>query len=149
MKKVLLAIALVAAVFTSCKQDAASKVKAENVAQAAVRDKAASKLPVLEFDKKEHDFGTIQRGTAVETVFKLTNTGDAPLVITNATSSCGCTIPEYPKDKPIAPGESAELLVKYNGSGINKVTKTVTITTNTEKGSEQVRIMALVEEPAK
>ncbi|WP_268223712.1 DUF1573 domain-containing protein [Sinomicrobium oceani] len=146
MKKVLFAIALVALVFTSCKKDAVNKVKSENVEQAAARDKAAGKLPVLEFEKKEHDFGNIKRGTAVETVFKFTNTGDAPLIITNATSSCGCTIPEFPKDKPIAPGETGELLVKYNGSGINQITKTVTVTTNTEKGSEQVRIKAFVEE---
>ncbi|UGU16948.1 DUF1573 domain-containing protein [Sinomicrobium kalidii] len=149
MKRVVLTIALVAAVFTSCKNDATKKIKAENVAQAAVRDEAAKKLPVLEFDKKEHDFGTIQRGTAVETVFEFTNTGDAPLVITDASSSCGCTVPEFHKDEPIAPGEKGELVVKYNGSGINQVTKTVTVTTNTEKGSEQVRIKAFVEEPGK
>ncbi|MBC9795474.1 DUF1573 domain-containing protein [Sinomicrobium weinanense] len=149
MKRVLLTIALVATVFTSCKKDATSKIKAENVAQAAVRDEAAKKLPVIEFEKKEHDFGTIQRGTAVETVFKFTNTGNAPLIITNASSSCGCTVPEFHKDEPIAPGETGELVVKYNGSGINQVSKTVTVTTNTEKGSELVKIKAFVEEPGK
>lgn len=149
MKRVFLAITLVAAIFTSCKNDATSKIKAENVAEAAVRDNAAKKLPVIEFAEKEHDFGTIQRGTAVETVFEFTNTGDAPLIITDASSSCGCTVPEFHKDKPIAPGETGELLVKYNGSGINQVTKTVTVLTNTEKGSEQVRIKVFVEEPGK
>ncbi|RAV30591.1 DUF1573 domain-containing protein [Sinomicrobium soli] len=148
MKKVLL-IAFAVAAFTACKDNAASKVKSENVEQAAARDEASKKLPAIEFDKREHDFGTIQRGTPVETIFKFTNTGDAPLVITDASSSCGCTVPEYPKNKPIAPGETGELLVKYNGSGQASVSKTVTIVTNTEKGNEQVKIKAFVEEPGK
>ncbi|WP_461533888.1 DUF1573 domain-containing protein [Sinomicrobium sp.] len=147
MKKVLL-LAFAVAAFTACKDNATSKVKSENVEQAAIRDEASKKFPVVEFDKVEHDFGTIEKGKPVETVFKFTNTGEAPLVITDATSSCGCTIPEYPKNEPIAPGETGELLVKYNGSGQAAISKTVTIVTNTEKGNEQVRIKAYVEEAA-
>ena len=75
------------------------------------------------------------QGAPQETVFKFTNTGNAPLMITNATSSCGCTVPNPPKD-PIAPGEDGELLVKFNGTGQNQVTKTITVMANTEKGSE-------------
>lgn len=131
--------------FTSCKNnDATSKIKAENVEVAAERDEAAKKAAVMTFEITEHDFGTIGQGTAVEKIFKFTNTGDAPLIITNATSTCGCTVPEYPKNKPIAPGESGELLVKYNGSGKNQVTKTVTVAANTVKGSEQIVIRAFV-----
>jgi hypothetical protein len=66
------------------------------------------------------------------------------LIITDAKSSCGCTVPEYPKNTPIAPGESGELLVKFNGSGQNQVTKTITVTANTEKGTEMLRIKAFV-----
>jgi len=76
-------------------------------------------------------------------VFKFTNTGDAPLIITDAKSSCGCTVPNPPKD-PIAPGDSGEMLVKFNGSGQNQVTKTITVTANTAKGSELLRIKAFV-----
>jgi len=133
-------------VFTSCKNnnDAANKVKAENVEQAAQRDEASRKFASMAFETTEHDFGTINQGTKVEKIFKFTNTGDAPLIITNATSTCGCTVPEYPKNKPIAPGESGELLVTYNGSGKNQVTKTVTVSANTVKGSEQIVIRAFV-----
>ena len=98
----------------------------------------------MTFDKKEHDFGTIVQGTPQETIFKFTNTGDAPLVITDARSTCGCTVPEYPKNTPIAPGEGGELLVKFNGSGNGAVTKTVTVVANTDKGSEIIRIKAYV-----
>ena len=145
MKKVFIvfgAIALVA--FVSCKENASSKIKASNVEVAAERDEAAKNLPIMSFDKSEHDFGTIEQGAAQETIFTFTNDGNAPLIITNATSSCGCTIPEYPKNKPIAPGESGQLLVKFNGSGQNQVTKTITVSANTEKGSELLRIKAFV-----
>ena len=98
----------------------------------------------MSFDKREHDFGTIVGGTPQETTFSFTNTGNAPLIITDAKSSCGCTVPEYPKNTPIAPGESGELLVKFNGSGQNQVIKTITVTANTEKNSEILRIKAFV-----
>ncbi|MBU2996863.1 DUF1573 domain-containing protein [Cellulophaga baltica] len=135
---VLLLIALV-----SCKDDAKSKVNTTNVQAAAERDDAAKKLPVMTFEKVEHDFGNIIQSTPQETVFKFTNTGDAPLIITNAKSTCGCTVPEKPEG-PIAPGETGELLVKFNGSGKNAVTKVITVSANTAKGTEQLKIKAFV-----
>ena len=130
--------------FTACKEKAALKVNSDNVEVASNRDEAAKKLPVMTFEKAEHDFGQIVQGTPQQTVFKFTNTGNAPLIITDAKSSCGCTVPDYPKNTPIAPGETGELLVKFNGSGQNQVTKTVTVTANTQKGSELLRIKAFV-----
>ncbi|CAM4177565.1 DUF1573 domain-containing protein [Zobellia nedashkovskayae] len=129
--------------FVSCKENASSKVKTDNVVEAAQRDEAGKQIPVMEFEKAEHDFGTIEQGTPQETVFMFTNTGNAPLIITNATSSCGCTVPNPPKD-PIAPGATGELVVKFNGSGQNQITKTITVNANTEKGTEQLRIKAFV-----
>ena len=98
-----LAIAL-ALVGVSCKEKASDKIVADNVESAISRDVAQSKVPVMTFDKVEHDFGTIEQGTPQETIFKFTNTGEGPLIITNATSSCGCTVPQYPRNTPIAPG---------------------------------------------
>ena len=66
-----------------------------------------------------------------------------PLVIVDAKSSCGCTVPEFPKT-PVAPGEEGEMLVKFNGSGKNQVSKTVTITANTKGGKETIKIKAFV-----
>jgi hypothetical protein len=144
MKRAVLGLSLLTMLaFVSCKENASSKVKTDNVAVAAERDEAAKLLPVMEFEKVEHDFGTITQGTPQETVFKFTNTGDAPLVITKATSSCGCTVPNPPKD-PIPPGEQGELLVKFNGAGQNQITKTITVVANTVKGSEQLKIKAFV-----
>lgn len=149
MKKGILMIAAIGAMFfTSCKDDASSKVKAENVETAAERDAQDVYYPAMSFEEVEYDFGNIAQGTNVEHVFKFTNTGKAPLVITNATSTCGCTVPEYPKNESIAPGETGEMLVKFNGSGQGQTTKTVTISTNTETGTEKLRIKAFVETEA-
>ncbi|MEK6154790.1 DUF1573 domain-containing protein [Flavobacteriaceae bacterium 3-367] len=145
MKKIFLTLSLAAAVaFVSCKDKASNKINAANVEVAAERDEASKNLPVMSFEKAEHDFGTITQGTSQETIFKFTNTGNAPLIITDAKSSCGCTVPEYPKNTPVAPGDSGELLVRFNGSGQNQVTKTITVSANTAKGKETLRIKAFV-----
>ena len=145
MKKVILGLSAMCIIaFTSCKEDATQKIDEKNVAEAAERDANSSKFPVLTFDKKEHDFGEIEAKTAVETVFSYTNTGEAPLVITDIKSSCGCTIPKDWSREPLAPGESGKFTVIFNGSGTNKVTKTITVTSNTEKTSEVVKISAFV-----
>ncbi|TNJ44576.1 DUF1573 domain-containing protein [Tamlana fucoidanivorans] len=145
MKKIILGLSTLCFIaFSSCKDNAAKKIEESNIAAAAERDATASKFPVIEFDKKEHDFGEIESRQSVETVFKYTNTGDAPLVITDIKSSCGCTVPQDWSREPLAPGESGQFSVKYNGSGSNKITKTITVTANTEKGSEVVKITAFV-----
>ncbi len=145
MKKVVLVLSAICMVaFTSCKEDAAAAIDDSKVAAAADRDANASNFPVIQFDKVDHDFGEILAGTNVETVFNYTNTGKSPLVITDIKSSCGCTIPKDWTREPLAPGASGSFTVKFNGKGANKVSKTVTVTANTEKGRETVRISAFV-----
>lgn len=144
MKKSIFVSALaVLFAFTSCKEDASQKVKEENVEVTAEKAAASGKFPVMSFESKEHDFGTIEQGTNVEHVFKFKNTGDAPLIITGARGSCGCTVPQYPKE-PVNPGESGEMLVKFNGSGSNQRQISVTINANTETGTERLTIKAFV-----
>jgi len=144
MKNSILIIAILSVfAFTSCKDNAADKVNEENVTAAANRDATAGELPIMTFAESEFDFGEIEGGTNVEHVFKFTNTGNAPLVIVDAKGSCGCTVPSYSKE-PVAPGAEGELLVKFNGSGKNQVSKTVTVTANTEKGKETIVIKAFV-----
>lgn len=145
MKKIMLGLsALCLLAVMSCKEDASKKIDDSNVAEAAERDAVASKFPKIEFDKSEHDFGEIEAKTNVETVFTYTNTGEAPLVITDIKSSCGCTVPKDWSREPLAPGEKGEFTVKFNGSGTNKVSKTITVTANTETGTETVKITAFV-----
>lgn len=136
------ALCLVA--FMSCKEDATAKIKSENVAEAAERDANSGNFATIEFEETEHDFGTIKNGTPVETVFKYTNTGTSPLVVSDIKSTCGCTVPSD-WTKQVAPGETGEFNVKFDGKGNGLVTKAITMTTNTEKGAETVRIKAMVE----
>jgi hypothetical protein len=148
MKKFsLIAIVSMSLITFSCKEKATEKIENANVEAAAVRDASANKMAVMTFDKTFHDFGQIAQGTPQQTVFTFTNTGDAPLIITDATSSCGCTIPDYPKNTPIAPGEQGQMVVNFNGSGQNQVTKTINVQANTANGSELLKIQAFVLAP--
>ncbi|MFM1807941.1 MAG: hypothetical protein RLZZ242_666 [Bacteroidota bacterium] len=147
-----LAASVVVLGFTIACGDASNKSSKEKVAAteavsatSVAEGESQAKFARMSFDKVEHDFGTIAAGTPQETVFTFKNIGDAPLIITNARSSCGCTVPDYPRNVPIAPGESGELLVKFNGTGINQVTKTISLTTNTQAGTENLRITAFIE----
>ena len=83
------------------------------------------------FDSETHDFGKIPQGTPVSHNFKFTNTGSEPLIISDVKSSCGCTVPTYPKT-PIKPGEEGTIQVTYNAADPNPFTKTVTIRSNTK-----------------
>ena len=150
MKKgILILVGVFALTFMSCKDNATEKVKEENVADAADRDAKNTDFPVMSFEKKEHDFGTINEGDVVEHMFTFTNTGKAPLVIVNAKGSCGCTVPEWTKE-PVAPGATGSMLVKFNSNGKpNAQNKQVTITANTEVGNEVLKIKAMVTPKAK
>ena len=145
MKKLFLLFTSVALVsFTSCKENASEKINQENVTKAAERDAQTIVYPSVTFDKVAHDFGEIQNGTPVETVFTYTNSGQSPLVVTDIKSTCGCTVPQGWSREPLAPGASSQFTVTFNGKGANKVSKTITLTTNTERGREQVRISAFI-----
>lgn len=94
----------------------------------------------FEFENTEHDFGTFEEGKAVEHSFKFKNTGNAPIIIQNVKASCGCTTPEWPRD-PVKPGEEAVIKARYNSAGRpGNFHKTVTITSNAETASLQLRI---------
>ena len=132
---------------TSCGNDPFSKVETKNVEVALQRDAVATNFAEMTFDKTSHDFGTINDGQAQETMFSYTNTGDTPLVVTDIKSTCGCTVPQGWSRQPLSPGESSQFTVKFNGKGANKVSKTVTVTANTKKGRETVRISAFINNP--
>mgnify|MGYP003328012154 FL=1 len=132
-----------AVLLSACSTDPSKKAKANESAAAA--EASTSDAPVMTFDKLSHDFGTINEGEVVETVFTFTNTGSSDLIILNARGSCGCTVPDYPKDQPIAPGDSAEVTVKFDSNNKpNENNRSVTFTTNTEKGREVVQIRTFV-----
>ena len=96
-------------------------------------NKAAAQIesgPKIDFTKETHDYGTIKYGADGSCSFEFKNTGNAPLIISNAKGSCGgCTVPEWPKE-PIAPGAKASIKVKYDTKRPGAINKSVTITSN-------------------
>ena len=85
--------------------------------------------PQIDFERIEHDYGTIDQGGNGKTEFVFTNTGTEPLIISKAKGSCGCTVPTWPKE-PIAPGAKASVEVKYDTKRVGPISKSVTITSN-------------------
>jgi len=81
----------------------------------------------IEFEKETHDYGTIKNGADGTCEFKFKNTSKEPITITNARGSCGCTVPEWPKE-PIAPGKSSSIKVSYDTKRAGAINKNVTIT---------------------
>ncbi|GIV32054.1 MAG: hypothetical protein KatS3mg030_356 [Saprospiraceae bacterium] len=102
-----------------------------------------AKGPVMTFETTEIDYGEIEQGSDPLRVFKFTNTGTEPLIISNAKGSCGCTVPKWPKD-PILPGESATIEVRYDTNRIGPFQKTVTITTNEATPTHTLKIKGKV-----
>ena len=100
--------------------------------------------PEVEFEKEVHDFGTMKQYGDASTEFKFTNTGTEPLIISNAKGSCGCTVPEWPKEE-IAPGKTGEIKVVFNSRGKRGPQhKTVAITANTNPTKSVIHITGIV-----
>ena len=103
-----------------------------------------SPMPEFNFEKDLHDFGQLIDGEKVSYSFKFTNSGDAPLIISNAKGSCGCTVPNWSKN-PIAPGESGSIDVTFNSSGRSgKQNKAITLTANTNPNRKVINITSEV-----
>lgn len=103
-----------------------------------------SNLPAFKFEKEVFDFGEIKEGEKVSYDFKFTNTGNAPLIITSATATCGCTVPEYPKE-PVASGAEGVIRVIFNSTGKPGMqSKVVSITANTNPTLTELNILGNV-----
>ena len=113
---------------------------AQNVAAQA---DANPNAPVITFEKTTHDYGTIAKGGDGTCEFKFKNTGVEPLILSNVTSSCGCTVPEWPRE-PILKGKSASIKVKYDSNRIGPINKTITVVSNGKVSSIQLRIVGSV-----
>ena len=102
---------------------------------------------IITLDKTVHDYGTIKKNADGVCYFTIINTGNEPLTITNAKGSCGCTVPDWPKEA-IAPGDSAKMKVSYATNRVGGINKNVTITSNAKNSpSKIVRIIGKVLPP--
>lgn len=109
-----------------------------------VEEVGTGPFPAFEFAQEDHDFGSIKEGDVVNHVFKFTNSGEVPLIISSATASCGCTVPQWPKE-PVPVGGTGEIHVSFNSKnkpGIQN--KTITITANTNPKTTRLKIKANV-----
>jgi hypothetical protein len=91
----------------------------------------------MTFESEVIDYGTITQNADGMRTFKFKNTGNEPLIISNAKGSCGCTVPTWPK-KPINPGESAEIKVKYATNRLGPINKSVTVSSNSASSPTKV-----------
>ncbi len=158
---------LVTGFFASCQNDDAAREQATQAAangqavqtattpqqpgQLAPNANATTPAPptgpttTIQFDTPEYNFGKVKAGTKVEHEYTFKNTGKEPLVISNAKGSCGCTVPEWPKE-PIPPGGTGKIKVVFDSSGKpGPQTKTVTITANTDPPNTIIYIKGEVE----
>jgi len=144
MKKIrLFYLCTLLCVAIGCNESASKKVDQQKAAKSP--PEAPVSTAAMTFNKTVHDFGTIKEGETVQTTFTFTNTGKSDLIIVDARGSCGCTVPNYPKNTPIAPGATGEILVSFDSSNKpNMQQKTVNISANTQSGRETLRIKAMV-----
>lgn len=104
--------------------------------------------PEMTFEVEEYNFGSIKQGESVTREFSFTNTGKEALIVTNAQGTCGCTVPQYPKE-PIAPKAKGVIKVTFNSAGkIGMQDKTVTITSNAKNSPKVLHLKGTVEQPA-
>lgn len=151
MKKVVLFV-LVIAMSACTNTEQSSGVSTDEVSNSAsANGESNSNLPEIKFEEEVFDFGRITQGERVSHSFAFKNTGKKNLIISGASGSCGCTVPEWPKE-PIKPGTEGKINVVFNSEGKSGLQeKTVTVVTNCEPATRIVRIKAeiIVAETAK
>lgn len=101
--------------------------------------RAQEKTAKIEFKSETVDYGEIAKGSDGVRVFEFTNTGEAPLIISKVSSSCGCTIPKKP-EAPIMPGATGEIQVKYDTNRVGPIRKAITVISNADTPTKVLKI---------
>lgn len=105
----------------------------------------AQETAKMEFNSEVIDYGEIEKGSDGVRTFEFTNTGNVPLVISNVSSSCGCTVPKKPEE-PVLPGKTGEIQVKYDTNRVGPIRKTITVYSNAEEPAKSLKIKGKVVE---
>lgn len=138
------AFAVNAQVSTSDKSEEAQKKEMEKKQMEQQQAEANAQAnnpnaPIITFDKLEHDYGTIEQNANGDCEFKFTNNGKEPLILSNVRSSCGCTIPTWPR-QPILPGQSDAIKVHYDTKRVGIISKTITVFSNAKEAQVTLKI---------
>ncbi|SHG12825.1 DUF1573 domain-containing protein [Pedobacter caeni] len=152
MKQILL-LAIAAMTFASCQQNTAKTPSASTAStgttattEATTSPVAAADAAVMTFDSGVYNFGKIAPGEKVHYSYKFKNTGKSPLIISNATATCGCTIPEPPKE-PIQPGATGEIKVVFDSTGkFGMQDKVITVTSNANPAIAELHLTGEIKE---
>lgn len=107
--------------------------------QAPGQDKTGTNGPDIEFTYTEYDYGTVIQGGDGTSEFVFKNTGNEPLILSNVKSTCGCTVPSWPRE-PVKAGESAKIIVSYRTTRIGPINKSITVSSNAASGPVVLRI---------
>lgn len=142
MKKVLLTLSVVVISTVFIQAQTAGKI-GEKPTSAVIP--VATTLAEMTFENDVHDFGTIEYAGNGTYEFKFKNTGTEPLIISDAKGSCGCTVPTYPKNVPIKPGETQSIKVTYDTKRAGSFTKTVSINSNAKTPQKVITIKGIVQ----
>ncbi|MBK9254081.1 MAG: DUF1573 domain-containing protein [Saprospiraceae bacterium] len=114
--------------------------QAQQIQKAEQTDLMEKSNAVMTFESLTVDYGTIAQNSEPLRVVKFTNTGTDPLLIKNARGSCGCTVPNWPKE-PVLPGQSSVIEVRYDTNRVGKINKSITITTNEGSDSHILQVV--------
>ena len=129
-------MALMCAFTLSAQSEKAPEKKAKKVKEA-----------IIYFENTTHDYGTILKGSDGTCEFVFKNKGKAPLQLINVRASCGCTVPEWPKD-PIPPSKSAVIKVKYSTQKIGHIGSSITVESNATNNNVKLQLSGMVSEEA-
>ncbi|MFK5971904.1 MAG: DUF1573 domain-containing protein [Flavobacteriaceae bacterium] len=108
---------------------------------------AQDKVAKIEFKTETVDYGEITKGADGIRVFEFTNTGNAPLIISKVSSSCGCTIPKKPEG-PILPGKTGKIQVKYDTNRVGPIRKAITVISNADTPTKVLKIKGEIKDPS-
>jgi Protein of unknown function (DUF1573) len=143
MKKAIFAILLLSVFTVACNPNGGNKTTdiVTNPATASNESgKENQKISEIKWLGSAYEFGVVTDGEKVKHDFKFVNVGDAPLIIAGAQASCGCTIPEWPRE-PIAPGDTGVINVEFNSKGrVGTVQKQITVTANTNPSISELAL---------
>lgn len=109
----------------------------------ALNTKTNASVGIFEFQTETIDYGTIKQNEDGKRTFVFKNTGNSPIIISKTKGSCGCTVATAPT-KPIMPGETAQIKVKYATNRVGTFSKTITLTSNASQKTKQLRIKGKV-----
>ena len=146
MRKVFIIMAMAALTLTACQQKAPGEPGVDlihNPMSAQGYDEA-EKMPVITFDNDVHDFGRLSAGESISYSFHFRNTGNADLVISSTSATCGCTVADYPRGR-IAPGGEGYITVTFKSAGKSgQQLQEVTVISNAQPSHNRLRITAQV-----